>query len=328
MTTFGQRSWPAILLGCLLALGTRESLAPVRGQADASAEKVERLIKQLGAEGFRDREAAGEALKSIGGPALGPLRKAARGNPDPEVRRRAEALVETIADKVRQAKLAKLTFRCVHYTPWTSAYNVKVAYGTYTPAGVQKESLEPLPNDVYHLTYDPGNKRYYGLGRQRVCRVDVEKRTAEKMSLGDDVPRLSWPCGIAFDTKRERVIVATLGGVGYLYAFSPKTEKWSLLADLANLDLAGLVYDEKQDCLYGLHIGPRGATFTQYNAKGAAVNEIPLVGDPLPPGLGAAPMGPPAGLAAVDGYVFIVADGGVYIVEPTSGMVRKTSKDK
>ena len=205
---------------------------------------------------------------------------------------------------------------------------MKVAYGTYTPAGVDKESLEPLPNDVYHLTYDPGNKRYYGLGRQRVYRVDVEKRTAKKMALGKDVPELSWPCGIAFDTKRERVIVATLGGVGYLYAFSPKTKKWSLLADLANLDLAGLVYDGKQDCLYGLHQGRGGTTFTQYNAKGAAVREIPLVGDPLPRDLGAAPMGPPAGLAATDGYVFIVADGGVYVVDPTSGKVRKTSKDK
>jgi hypothetical protein len=299
----------------------------VRGQDDASAEKVERLIKQLGAEGFQDREAAEEALKSIGAPALGPLRKA-RGNPDPEVRRRAKALVKLIADKVRQAKLAKLTFRSVYYTPWTSAYNVRVAYGTYTLAGVDKDLLEPLPNDVYHLTYDPGNKRYYGLGRQEVYRVDVEKRTAEKMSLGDDVPRLSWPCGIAFDTKRKRVIVATLGGVGYLYAYSPKTEKWSLLADLANLDLAGLVYDEKRDCLYGLHLGTKGPTFTQYNAKGAAVKEIPLVGDPLPRDLGAAPMGPPAGLAAIDGDVFIVADGNVYLVDPTSGKVREASRGK
>ena len=89
-----------------------------------------------------------------------------------------------------------------------------------------------------------------------------------------------------------------------------------------------MVYDEKQDCLYGLHLGARGPTFTQYNAKGAAVKEIPLVGDPLPQDLGAAPLGPPAGLAAIDGDVFIVADGGVYLVDPTSGEVRKTSKDK
>jgi hypothetical protein len=143
--------------------------------------------------------------------------------------------------------------------------------------------------------------------------------------MGGDVPRLSWPCGIAFDTKRKRLIVATLGGVGYLYAFSPKTKKWSLLADLANLDLAGLVYDEKRDCLYGLHLGAKGATFTQYNANGAAVREIPLWGDPLPRDLGAAPLGPPVGLAAIDGNVFMVADAGVYLVDPTSGKVRKTS---
>src|SRR5262249_28094104 len=108
MAEFRQHSWPAILLVCLLVVGTREGSAQVRGQADASAGKVERLIRQLGAEGFRDREAADKALKSIGEQALEPLRKAARGNPDPEVRRRAKALVESIAAKVRQAKLARL----------------------------------------------------------------------------------------------------------------------------------------------------------------------------------------------------------------------------
>src|SRR5690348_12941177 len=53
------------------------------------------LISQLGSPKYADREAASVALERLGQTAF-PLLKAARSDRDPEVRNRAEALLDTI----------------------------------------------------------------------------------------------------------------------------------------------------------------------------------------------------------------------------------------
>jgi hypothetical protein len=64
--------------------------------AEPDAGKIDRLIRQLGSEKFREREAATKALQEIGGPALPALWKAFHTSDDPEVRLRADRLVEAI----------------------------------------------------------------------------------------------------------------------------------------------------------------------------------------------------------------------------------------
>lgn len=53
----------------------------------------EQVVRQLGADTFREREAASEAIRE-GGAEYRPLLRRALGDPDPEVRRRAELLLE------------------------------------------------------------------------------------------------------------------------------------------------------------------------------------------------------------------------------------------
>src|SRR3954471_24098822 len=65
---------------------------------DSSA--IERLLQQLGSPKFAEREAATEALKAIGEPAVEALRKVAAQSSDAEVRRRAQQLVKEIEDRV------------------------------------------------------------------------------------------------------------------------------------------------------------------------------------------------------------------------------------
>lgn len=62
----------------------------------AEPNPVDRLIARLGSEDPAERDAASKSLDAVGEPALPALHKAAR-NPDPEVRRRAQMLIETIA---------------------------------------------------------------------------------------------------------------------------------------------------------------------------------------------------------------------------------------
>lgn len=59
---------------------------------------VERLVKQLGSDKFKEREAATNALAKIGKPAVNALRKAATGNGDLEIRRRAANLLQALRD--------------------------------------------------------------------------------------------------------------------------------------------------------------------------------------------------------------------------------------
>ena len=71
-----------------------------------SADRVARLVRQLGHDKYAAREAAGRDLAAIGEPALGALRAAA-AHPDPEVRARAERVIGVIAARAGERELAK-----------------------------------------------------------------------------------------------------------------------------------------------------------------------------------------------------------------------------
>jgi sulfatase modifying factor 1 len=73
--------------------------------AETEAERIDRLIRQLGSDSFAQREEAGKALEAVGTPALDALRKAAAGSEDLEVRRRAGRLVEEVLRRSRPAAL-------------------------------------------------------------------------------------------------------------------------------------------------------------------------------------------------------------------------------
>ena len=65
---------------------------------DDTARRIDELVKQLGAEEFAVREKATEELRKIGKPAEEALRKALAGD-DPEVRERARAVLDSMAEK-------------------------------------------------------------------------------------------------------------------------------------------------------------------------------------------------------------------------------------
>src|SRR2546430_1370954 len=66
--------------------------------------EVARLIRQLGSNSFREREAATRRLEAIGEPALGRLRRAAQAD-DAEVRRGSRELVAAIERRLHGALL-------------------------------------------------------------------------------------------------------------------------------------------------------------------------------------------------------------------------------
>ena len=94
---------------------------PPKGASPASTEQIAKLVEQLDADRYADRQAASEKLATIGKPAIAALSKAAVGesaevtiraigllgkfleSSDQETNRAAKATLETIAKSDRQA---------------------------------------------------------------------------------------------------------------------------------------------------------------------------------------------------------------------------------
>jgi WD40 repeat protein len=88
---------------CWFGLSLLVFFLPARVPSPAAppdAAEVERLIRQLGSPNFAEREAASTRLDAIGEPALERLHKAATESADAETRRRAEALVQAIGNRI------------------------------------------------------------------------------------------------------------------------------------------------------------------------------------------------------------------------------------
>ncbi|MBN1472986.1 MAG: DUF1311 domain-containing protein [Syntrophaceae bacterium] len=60
-------------------------------------------------------------------------------------------------------------------------------------------------------------------------------------------PDFSHPSALAYDSKRDIVSLATLGGEGFLYRFDVKKKQWIDFRSLNNIDIFSLSYDESAD---------------------------------------------------------------------------------
>lgn len=104
-----------LVVGSLLGAAAR----PLHGHLDegGTAERVARLIQQLGDDSFAKREAASKELEAIGDPALEALRKAVAAAEDAEIRQRAARVIRAIAERATKKELEKLqgTWSLVSY---------------------------------------------------------------------------------------------------------------------------------------------------------------------------------------------------------------------
>ena len=180
-----------VVVGAMVGVILTAQAGPLRGDSgkESETERIARLVKQLGDDAFRKREAASRELEAIGAPALAALRKAAASNDDAEIRRRAERIGDTIAEATAKAELAKLQ------GVWTVAsYEVEgkrlpgkdkrstmtitgdrwVAKWAKEDGGVQVESgtlkivnaeRSPLPVDFVHLDGPHKGSTVFAIGR-------------------------------------------------------------------------------------------------------------------------------------------------------------------
>jgi len=239
------------------------------------------------------------------------------------------------------ADAAKLTFQAHYYVPDAEhRHHLHTSFGSFTLRGPKTGRHAPLPKDVKRMAYDPVGQKHYGISGHGVVEIDLEKQTATEMDLGLDVPRMSWPCEITFDTKRRRLLLGSSGGGGYIYAYSPESGKWSVLCKRPGA-LDAFAYCESEDCLYGVLVqhGEDGNVYAlcKVNPLGAVVRKTPL-GAPIPPGsLDTGPGVCATQVVPVGNYVVILAAPGdrgqpdgwyTYLVDRKTGKIWLTSKQK
>lgn len=243
------------------------------------------------------------------------------------------------------AELPDLTFRALHYVGHERLRLVgSASLGDFSLAGPKLESLVALPGGVNRVAYDPNEGKHYGIQGHDAVEVDLDKRTAKKMDVGFDVPQLSWPADVTFDTKRGRLLLKTSGGGGYLYAFNPATAKWTVLVEKPGVE--AITYHPKHDCLYGLALehdgdGHNRPVLCKFNSGGALLAATPL-GEPIVPGsLGGGPGVPATQIVPADEFVALIASpfglrreapgpsvAYIYLVDPKKGKVWLTAKEK
>jgi HEAT repeat protein len=99
-----------LIVGAVVGMILVGQAGALRGDPgkETDAERIARLIKQLGDDSFATREAASKELKGIGAPAVAALRKASASSDDPEIRLRAKRIEEAITGAAAKAELAKL----------------------------------------------------------------------------------------------------------------------------------------------------------------------------------------------------------------------------
>jgi hypothetical protein len=114
--------------------------------------------------------------------------------------------------------------------------------------------------------------RYLGRDSQTVFRWDDDhEQYTETAPSGE----FSWPRGTTWDHRRNRFLVVTLGGEGFLYGVNPETLQWTTITSMQNVDVDSIVYYHLDDHLYmvaNLHSGGT-LRILRYNAEGQPEGE-------------------------------------------------------
>jgi hypothetical protein len=235
-------------------------------------------------------------------------------------------------DEFNDAALPMLKFRAVHAVPlsFDSLPDYSTTYGDFDLTGPKKETLKPLPGAVgergvvHKIAHDAKRDRYFCIANHKLAEIHFKISHLETLNEPADVPELSWPCGIAFDSKRDRIVLVSLGGVGHMYSISPDDHKWSVISTLDNMDLSAFVYEPKRDCYYGLHRPHEGpeVLITKYNDAGTSVETVPLSLS-FPDRFGE-PNREPIQLVAAQGSLVLISTDKIYLIDPETGDTRAT----
>jgi hypothetical protein len=103
------------------------------------------------------------------------------------------------------------------------------------------------------IAVDPRTSKWYGV-RDRAAPVllDFDNNAAISFEVKGDIAEMHWPRGVAFDTKRDRLLISTCHVSAYLYACDVTANRWSIVRDMKRVHLIAMAYSPDEDCIYAL----------------------------------------------------------------------------
>ena len=176
----------------------------------------------------------------------------------------------------------------------------------------------------------PASGASYTLESDAVWKLDVGDKAWRRLPYGSSVPEVSWGMGLTYNVIRDQLLLVSLGGEGFLYAYSPASNRWGVVTSMHDLDLAGMTFHQADGRLYGLRSVYGEATrpaICRLDGSGRVASEILL---PLLP-FGLDPGGNHAELVSVGDYLVLLlappthqpsywlGEERIYLVDPRDG---------
>lgn len=154
-------------------------------------------------------------------------------------------------------------------------------WGQFTANGPILKTMTQLPKAFSHVARDTKNDGWYGIAGHSVMQIHPDDGRSQELEIPNSLPKLSWPCGLAFDTKRGRLLLCSLGGEGYLYSFDPSKREWSLLSSVFNVDISAMTYSRVNDqivAISGLNPGDDQYRYVlfKFNKDGKMIAKVRL----------------------------------------------------
>ncbi len=195
--------------------------------------------------------------------------------------------------------------------------------------GPKLDTKTSLPERVGRVVEGAGTT--YGIAGHDVVEIDLDGRTTTSL-LGEatKLAEISWPSDLAFDTKRNRLVVHSSSRKG-LYAFDVAQKTWSPLAQKVGTNQ--LAYSAEEDCLYGIEVPHKGAPrLKQMDEKGREIRTIDLDGPIVSAPLGNMPGVSSTRVESVGKYLVVVTSSSsrllptsesperrIHLVDPSTG---------
>ena len=135
-----------------------------------------------------------------------------------------------------------------------------------------------ISGDVHAAAVDPTGRTCYVRIHDEFHAVDLATGAEIPVAFDNELPRLSWPTGMAFDSQRQRLLLTSHGGGGYLYAYDVAEEEWSVVRR-PGIGTSCIAYAADQDVIYSLDRDMGDGMIRvvkRYNAHGAFLDAITL----------------------------------------------------
>lgn len=134
--------------------------------------------------------------------------------------------------------------------------------------------VAPLPNALVRSAYVPSRKEYYAIAGKALKRYDASGKELGAIPFSLDVPTLSWPTDITFNSRLNQIVVSSLGGEGFLYSYDLTRKNWSAVS-LRNRDYNSFQYDEVTGHYIGTENYGRG-TISEIGTDGQVIRKLDL----------------------------------------------------